>query len=56
MYCVRIKTEVSICATAADMTRLRVRRVVVMQKQGFINKDHKQKSAKESAFTRSHTA
>ena len=30
MYCARIKTEVSICAMAADMTRLRVCRVVAM--------------------------
>lgn len=52
----RIKTEVSICATAADMTRLRVRRAVDRVETRIINNANKQNTAQECAFTRSHTA
>ena len=56
MYCVRIKTEVSICAMAADMTCLRVRRVVGRVETRIINNANKQNTAKERTFARSHTA
>lgn len=52
----RIKTEVSICATAADMTRLRVRRAVDRVETRIINNANKQNTAQECAFARSHTA
>ena len=50
MYCARIKTEVSICATAADMMRLRVRRAVDRVETRIINNANKQNTAKECAF------
>ena len=50
MYCVRIKTEVSICAMAADMTRLRVRRAVDRVETRIINNANKQNTAQECAF------
>ena len=46
----RIKTEVSICATAADMTRLRVRRAVDRVETRIINNANKQNTAQECAF------